>query len=89
MFLTGSIAYLTHFLFSPGHNWGSEHDPSGDCSPGTILGDGKYLMYAYAVTGEDPNNDVSGIAVGVLIVALPWFPQQVELHLLTFLLLVF
>ncbi|XP_053385671.1 ADAM 17-like protease [Mercenaria mercenaria] len=40
-----------------GHSWGSEHDPSGDCSPGSILGDGKYLMYAYSVTGEDPNND--------------------------------
>ncbi|XP_060562155.1 disintegrin and metalloproteinase domain-containing protein 17-like [Ruditapes philippinarum] len=40
-----------------GHNWGSEHDPSGSCSPSSIFDDGKYLMYAYAVTGEDTNND--------------------------------
>ncbi|KAL4217235.1 Disintegrin and metalloproteinase domain-containing protein 17 [Mactra antiquata] len=42
-----------------GHNWGSEHDPSsGDCAPGSLLGDGKYIMYAYAVAGEDSNNDL-------------------------------
>ncbi|XP_052236828.1 ADAM 17-like protease isoform X2 [Dreissena polymorpha] len=42
-----------------GHNWGSEHDPSsGDCAPGTILDDGKYLMFAYSVTGEDSNNEL-------------------------------
>ncbi|XP_067686012.1 ADAM 17-like protease [Haliotis asinina] len=38
-----------------GHNWGSEHDGS-DCSPSFILGDGKYLMYPYSVSGVDPNN---------------------------------
>ncbi|OWF45574.1 ADAM 17-like protease [Mizuhopecten yessoensis] len=40
-----------------GHNWGSQHDQSGDCTPSSLIGDGKYLMYSYAVTGEDPNND--------------------------------
>ncbi|XP_033728556.1 ADAM 17-like protease [Pecten maximus] len=40
-----------------GHNWGSQHDQSGDCTPSSLIGNGKYLMYAYAVTGEDPNND--------------------------------
>lgn len=41
-----------------GHNWGSEHDPtSGSCAPGSILDDGKYLMYPYAVSGEDGNNN--------------------------------
>ncbi|XP_071148410.1 ADAM 17-like protease [Mytilus edulis] len=40
------------------HNWGSEHDPtSGDCAPGSIIGNGKYLMYPFSVTGEDSNND--------------------------------
>ncbi|WAR11466.1 ADA17-like protein, partial [Mya arenaria] len=40
-----------------GHSLGSEHDPSsGDCAPGSLLGDGKYLMYTYTVSGEDPNN---------------------------------
>jgi hypothetical protein len=43
-----------------GHNWGSEHDPtSGSCAPSSIVGNGKYLMYPYSVTGEDSNNDVS------------------------------
>ena len=49
------------FVYCTGHSWGSEHDPSGDCSPGSILGDGKYIMYSYAVTGEDPNNNVSTV----------------------------
>ncbi|XP_046376679.2 ADAM 17-like protease [Haliotis rufescens] len=38
-----------------GHNWGSEHDGS-ECSPSSIIGDGKYLMYQYSVSGVDPNN---------------------------------
>ncbi|XP_046555990.1 ADAM 17-like protease [Haliotis rubra] len=38
-----------------GHNWGSEHDGS-DCSPSSIIGDGKYLMYPYSVSGVHPNN---------------------------------
>ena len=47
------------FLFSQGHNFGSEHDPSsGDCAPYFIFG-GKYLMYTYSVTGDEENNDVS------------------------------
>ncbi|KAL5005733.1 hypothetical protein ScPMuIL_016891 [Solemya velum] len=42
-----------------GHGFGSEHDPaSGDCSPSTTFGDGKYLMYSFSVTGEDPNNKI-------------------------------
>ncbi|KAL3855162.1 hypothetical protein ACJMK2_014384, partial [Sinanodonta woodiana] len=41
-----------------GHNLGSEHDPgSGSCAPSSMLGDGKYIMYTYSVTGEDPNNN--------------------------------
>ncbi|XP_041374950.1 ADAM 17-like protease [Gigantopelta aegis] len=41
-----------------GHNWGSEHDPaSGVCAPGSILGNGKYLMYSYSVSGYESNND--------------------------------
>ena len=48
-----------YFMFA-GHNWGSEHDPtSGSCAPSSIMGNGKYLMYPYSVTGEDSNNDVS------------------------------
>ncbi|WAR11487.1 ADA17-like protein, partial [Mya arenaria] len=40
-----------------GHSLGSEHDPSsGDCAPSSFFGDGKYLMYTYSVSGEDPNN---------------------------------
>lgn len=42
-----------------GHNWGAEHDPGTDeCSPSTLFGNGKYLMYAYSVNGYDSNNDV-------------------------------
>lgn len=40
-----------------GHNWGSEHDPSsGDCSPSSLISEGKYIMYPYSVNGYEPNN---------------------------------
>ncbi|CAH1772916.1 unnamed protein product [Owenia fusiformis] len=39
-----------------GHNWGSEHDPdTAACSPGSF-DNGKYIMYAYSVSGYDTNN---------------------------------
>ncbi|KAK3586806.1 hypothetical protein CHS0354_002545 [Potamilus streckersoni] len=51
---TQAILVTAHEL---GHNLGSEHDPgSGSCAPSSMLGDGKYIMYTYSVTGEDPNN---------------------------------
>ncbi|CAC5401430.1 ADAM17 [Mytilus coruscus] len=55
------LAKQSQLVTAHGHNWGSEHDPtSGDCAPSSYFGgDGKYLMYPYSVTGEDPNNDVS------------------------------
>ncbi|XP_025090554.1 ADAM 17-like protease isoform X2 [Pomacea canaliculata] len=41
-----------------GHNWGAEHDPdTSSCSPSAVVNNGKYLMYAYSVTGYDTNND--------------------------------
>lgn len=41
-----------------GHNWGAEHDPDTDsCAPSSLFGDGKYLMYAYSVSGSDDNNN--------------------------------
>ncbi|KAK7506680.1 hypothetical protein BaRGS_00002155 [Batillaria attramentaria] len=41
-----------------GHNWGAEHDPdTSSCSPSSLFGDGKYLMYAYSVSGYDSNNN--------------------------------
>ena len=40
-----------------GHNWGSEHDPDiRECSPRAREG-GSYLMYTYAVSGYDVNNN--------------------------------
>ena len=40
-----------------GHNWGSEHDPDmAECSPRAREG-GSYLMYTYAVSGYDVNNN--------------------------------
>ncbi|KAL8593287.1 hypothetical protein ACOMHN_009940 [Nucella lapillus] len=40
-----------------GHNWGAEHDPDTDaCTPSSMFGNGKYLMYAYSVNGYDSNN---------------------------------
>ena len=43
-----------------GHNWGAEHDPDTDsCSPSSLFNSGKYLMYAYSVSGYDANNNVS------------------------------
>ena len=38
-----------------GHNWGSVHDPA-QCQPGD--NGGNYIMYAYSVTGLDPNNNL-------------------------------
>lgn len=50
---------FVYFLYL-GHNWGSEHDPtSGTCAPGSVLDNGKYLMFHYAVSGEDGNNNVN------------------------------
>ncbi|KAJ8321117.1 hypothetical protein KUTeg_002704 [Tegillarca granosa] len=52
------LARQSELVTAHGHNWGSEHDPtSGSCAPGSILDDGKYLMYPYAVSGEDGNNN--------------------------------
>ncbi|GFU62880.1 ADAM 17-like protease [Trichonephila clavipes] len=43
-------------ICSPGHNWGSEHDPDlPECSPDGRHG-GSFLMYTYSVSGYDPNN---------------------------------
>lgn len=64
------VKTLLTFLFSfwhecgdlkwTGHNWGAEHDPdTSSCSPSAVVNNGKYLMYAYSVTGYDTNNDVS------------------------------
>lgn len=66
----GRVKTLLTFLFSfwhecgdlkwTGHNWGAEHDPdTSSCSPSAVVNNGKYLMYAYSVTGYDTNNDVS------------------------------
>ena len=38
-----------------GHNFGANHDPSGDCAPAAVNG-GKYIMYATSVSGERVNN---------------------------------
>lgn len=39
-----------------GHNWGSEHDPDTDeCAPSSYK-KGKYIMWAFAVTGWEDNN---------------------------------
>lgn len=38
-----------------GHNWGSQHDPA-KCQLGPP--GGNYIMYAYSVSGLDPNNDI-------------------------------
>lgn len=38
-----------------GHNFGSPHDPSGSCAPGSS-GGGNFIMYAKATSGSDPNN---------------------------------
>lgn len=49
-----------NFVLFVGHNWGSEHDPSsGDCSPSSLISEGKYIMYPYSVNGYEPNNKVS------------------------------
>ena len=46
--------------FTPGHNWGSEHDPTGgsdvQCNPSLNDG-GKYLMFSSATDGEQRNNN--------------------------------
>lgn len=38
-----------------GHSFGSDHDPSGVCSPGGSAGN--YIMYSRATTGQDANNN--------------------------------
>lgn len=57
-----TVTLIQQFLVTAhelGHNWGSEHDPSsGSCAPGSILGNGKYIMYAYSVSGDDSNNNL-------------------------------
>ncbi|KAH9495571.1 hypothetical protein Btru_013628, partial [Bulinus truncatus] len=41
-----------------GHNWGSEHDAeTNECAPSSF-NKGRFLMYPYAVSGYDENNDV-------------------------------
>ncbi|XP_053385487.1 ADAM 17-like protease [Mercenaria mercenaria] len=41
-----------------GHNMGSEHDPeTDDCAPSEYK-DGKYMMYPWAVSGYDKNNQL-------------------------------
>ena len=51
---------MTQLLFTPGHNWGSEHDPTGgsdvQCNPSLNDG-GKYLMFSSATDGEQRNNN--------------------------------
>ncbi|EDQ92979.1 uncharacterized protein MONBRDRAFT_22277 [Monosiga brevicollis MX1] len=54
-----TIPFATTALVSAheiGHNWGSSHDTSTQCVPSDSEG-GKYIMYAVAVDGSDPNND--------------------------------
>jgi disintegrin and metalloproteinase domain-containing protein 10 len=39
-----------------GHNYGSPHDSTAACTPSGASG-GKFLMYAFATSGTNPNND--------------------------------
>ncbi|CAG5130500.1 unnamed protein product, partial [Candidula unifasciata] len=40
-----------------GHNWGAEHDAETDeCAP-DAFNNGRFIMYPYAVSGYDENND--------------------------------
>ncbi|XP_059169237.1 ADAM 17-like protease [Physella acuta] len=40
-----------------GHNWGAEHDAdTNECAPSSF-NKGRFLMYPYAVSGYDENND--------------------------------
>jgi len=51
------LAHPSRHMLS-GHNWGSGHDPdSSECSPSTSSG-GKFVMYAYSVSGMNRNNKV-------------------------------
>jgi len=43
------------FAHEVGHNFGSQHDPAGACSPGQS-GGGNFIMYAKATSGSDTNN---------------------------------
>jgi len=48
----------TFFFSEFGHNMGSEHDPeTKECAPSEYK-DGKYIMYPWAVSGYDKNNQV-------------------------------
>lgn len=53
-----SLDSLPFSYNSPGHNWGSEHDPDNtECSPSSS-GGGKFIMYTYSVSGLESNNKV-------------------------------
>ncbi|XP_035829018.1 ADAM 17-like protease, partial [Aplysia californica] len=53
--LTQEATLVTAHEF--GHNWGAEHDAETDeCAPDTF-NNGKYVMYPYAVSGYDENNE--------------------------------
>lgn len=64
LLFTISFYFMSHFS---GHNWGAEHDPETFmCTPSSLFDGGKYLMYAYSVSGYDSNNNVSS-ATGIVI----------------------
>lgn len=42
------------FAHETGHNFGSPHDTTADCSPGGSAGN--YIMFARATSGDKPNN---------------------------------
>ncbi len=51
-----------YFMYMPpGHNWGSEHDPTGGgvslCNPDFNEG-GKFLMFPSATDGRQDNNNI-------------------------------
>lgn len=67
------VSQLT-FAHEVAHNFGAEHDPTGDdCSPGKNAG-GNYIMYRSATTGREKNNknfsDCSRNQMGPLLHAL-------------------
>jgi hypothetical protein len=50
------VMFALQICWIAGHGWGSTHDPfEGNCAPSSTSG-GKYIMYAYAVTGLMANN---------------------------------
>ncbi|PVD38021.1 hypothetical protein C0Q70_00626 [Pomacea canaliculata] len=51
-----TIRVVTFLLTAEtGHNWGSPHDPEGECSPSDPQG-GRYIMYPIVGPGDQPNN---------------------------------